>query len=106
MGENDPHNDFVRLLHDYGILGMLLYLSLLARLTVTGCKALSGDPFLNAIARLFLVSLVAVLILSFTGEPTRYPSAILYLLSLGALLFTLTRPSLHGSLKNEQALSS
>ena len=89
MGENDPHNDFVRLLHDYGILGMLLYISLLARLTVTGWKALGGGPFPNAVARMFLVSLVAVLILSFTGEPTRYPSAILYLLSLGSLMFVL-----------------
>jgi O-antigen ligase len=89
VGENDPHNDFVRLLHDYGIIGMLLYVSLLARLTVTGWKALGGGPFPNAVARMLLVSVVAVLILSFTGEPTRYPSAILYLFSLGSLLFTL-----------------
>jgi O-Antigen ligase len=106
VGENDPHNDFVRLLHDYGILGVLLYLLLLVRLAVTGWKALSGEPFLNAIARLFIVSLIAVLILSFTGEPTRYPSAILYLFSLGALLFTLKRSSRPQSVANEHSLPS
>jgi O-antigen ligase len=86
MGENDPHNDFVRLLHDYGILGVLLYVILLGRLAVIGWKTLHLSPFSNAVARMFLVSLPAVLILSFTGEPSRYPSAIMYLMSLGSLM--------------------
>ncbi len=93
MGENDPHNDFVRLLHDYGIVGMVLYIWLLWRLAVSGWRGLRSGPFPDGVGRVLLVSLLAVLILSTTGEPTRYPSAILYLCSLGSVAIVLERSS-------------
>jgi hypothetical protein len=86
MGENDPHNDFVRLLHDYGAIGVIAYFVVLWRLVARARRFKGSSPFLDAIARMFLVSLVAMLILSFTHEPMRYPSAVWYLFSLASIL--------------------
>jgi O-antigen ligase/polysaccharide polymerase Wzy-like membrane protein len=93
MGENDPHNDFVRLLHDYGAIGIFAYLTVLWRLTTRARRFRGSNTFLDGIARLFLVSLVALLILSFTGEPMRYPSAVWYLFSLASILCYFDTPT-------------
>ena len=89
MGENDPHNDFVRLLHDYGLLGVLAYLAALTRLCAIAWKLRNTTAFADGLARVFLVSLAAMMILSFTGEPMRYPAAVWYLFALASVLVTL-----------------
>jgi hypothetical protein len=63
------------------------------RVAVTAAyMVVAGAPFPNAVARMFLISLLGVVILSFAGQPTRFPIAILYLLSLGSLMFVLGPP--------------
>jgi O-antigen ligase len=86
--ENEPHNDFIRILHAYGLIGLVLYLSLLLKFLQAGLRSRnSASPFHRGLGRILLCSLAGILLLSMTAEPMRYPTSIWYLFALGSALF-------------------
>ena len=91
---NEPHSDYIRILHAYGLVGFGLYVSMLFQFFRKAIRRL-GDPdaFPRAVARIVLVVLVAVVLLSITTEPMRYPSAVWYLFALVSALYCVERPS-------------
>jgi O-antigen ligase len=83
---NEPHNDFIRLLHAYGILGLLLYLAILWNFfRDSWALRKSVDGFSQNVGNVLFVALTAVLLLSITAEPMRYPTGIWYLFVLGSV---------------------
>jgi O-antigen ligase len=89
LSPNEPHNDYIRILHAYGIVGLVLYLSILAQFFRRAIHHLrSPDGFARSLAQIMLPILAAVLLLSLTTEPMRYPTAVWYLFALGSALFT------------------
>jgi O-antigen ligase len=86
--ENEPHNDFIRILHAYGLVGLCLYLSVLATFLRSALRSRNSIyPFHRGLGRVLLCSTVGVLLLSLTAEPMRYPTAIWYLFALGSTMF-------------------
>lgn len=84
--EDEPHNDYIRILHAYGLAGVCLYLSLLtAFFRESLLLRSSSDAFRREIGRILLCSLVGVLLLSVTMEPMRYPTAVWYLFALSSI---------------------
>jgi O-antigen ligase len=84
----EPHNDFIRVLHAYGAIGLILYLFILALLLRRIFQLLSSqDEFTRSLARTNLLILVAILIFSMMIEPLRYPAGAWYLFALGSALF-------------------
>jgi O-antigen ligase len=89
LSPNEPHNDYIRILHAYGLVGLVLYLSILTQFFRRAIHHLhSADRFARSLARVVLPVLAAVLVLSLTTEPMRYPTAVWYLFALGSALFT------------------
>jgi O-antigen ligase len=89
--ENEPHNDFIRILHAYGLAGFLLYLSLLAVFVRQSLRLLKyPDPFRLGIGRVFACSIAGILLVSVTAEPMRYPTSIWYLFAIGSVASFLT----------------
>jgi riboflavin transporter FmnP len=90
IDSTEPHNDFIRVLHAYGAVGLLLYVSILALLLRKTVSLLhSRDEFPRLLARIILLVLVAILTLSMMIEPLRYPAGAWYLFALGSTLFCL-----------------
>lgn len=88
LSPNEPHNEFIRILHAYGILGLVLYLSVLAVLFRRSLLLLrSSDEFGRTLGKIVLAALASVMLLSMTAEPMRYPTAVWYLFALGSALF-------------------
>ena len=88
LSPNEPHDDYIRILHAYGLVGLSLYLSILVAFWRRAIRLLqSGNLFARDLARIMLPVLVGVIILSVTTEPMRYPTEIWYLFGLGAALF-------------------
>jgi O-antigen ligase len=88
LSPNEPHNDFIRILHAYGIVGLLLYISILALFLRRALQLLkSCDSFPRTLALVTLPALIAVVILSITTEPMRYPTAVWYLFAVGSAMF-------------------
>jgi O-antigen ligase len=86
FAENEPHNDFLRVLHAYGLIGLFLYLSILAAFFRTAIRLqTSTHPFRIAVGRIFFCSLAGIFLLSLTTEPMRYPTGIWYLFALGSV---------------------
>ncbi len=84
---NEPHNDFIRILHAYGLIGLGLYLGiLLTFLQHSLCLRRVGDPFLHRLGSLMVVVLVNIVLLSMTTEPMRYPTGVWYLFALGSVV--------------------
>jgi len=78
--ENEPHNDFLRILHAYGLAGLLLYLGLLFVFLREGLRLRgSGVPFQRRTGGILVSSLAGIVLLSLTTEPMRYPTGIWYL---------------------------
>jgi O-antigen ligase len=96
----EPHNDYIRILHAYGIVGLLSYLSVLSLLLRRSIQLLnSSDEFQRTLARIMLLALLAVLIQSVMMEPMRYPTGVWYLFAMGSALFCVKRtPSPNESL--------
>jgi len=85
LSPNEPHSDLIRLLHAYGFVGLVLYLSILAAfLKVAVSIRRSKSQFCMMLGTLLHLALFGILALSFTSEPSRYPSAISYLFLFGA----------------------
>lgn len=89
LSPNEPHNDYIRILHAYGLLGLVLYLSILTQFFRRAIHHInSPDRLARSLARVLLPILVAIGLLSLTTEPMRYPTAVWYLFALGSALFT------------------
>ncbi len=89
LSPNEPHNDYIRILHAYGLLGLVLYVSILIQFFRRAIHHLHcPDSFGRSLAQVMLPILAAVLLLSLTTEPMRYPTAVWYLFALGSALFT------------------
>jgi O-antigen ligase len=93
LSPDEPHNDFIRILHAYGIVGLALYVSILGQFFRKAISMLR-DPevFPRCLARIVLLALVSVVLLSITTEPMRYPSAVWYLFALASALYCVERP--------------
>jgi O-antigen ligase len=88
LSPDEAHNDYIRILHAYGLVGLLLYLSILVAFWRRALQLLrSTNSFARELARIMLPALVGVMILSVTTEPMRYPTEVWYLFGLGAALF-------------------
>jgi O-antigen ligase len=85
--ENEPHNDFLRMLHAYGLAGLLLYLGLLVVFLREGLRLRgSGVPFQNRAGGILVASVAGIVVLSLTTEPMRYPTGIWYLFVLASVV--------------------
>jgi hypothetical protein len=88
LSPEEPHNDFIRILHAYGLAGLVAYLSILVLFFRKCLQHLrSANEFARDLGSVVLPMLVAVALLSMTTEPTRYPSGVWYLFALGGALF-------------------
>jgi hypothetical protein len=88
LSPNEPHSDYIRILHAYGIAGFAVYLSVLGHFCAVAIRRLrSADPFARALGQMLLPMLAAFALLSFTTEPLRYPGASWYLFATAAALF-------------------
>lgn len=84
----EPHNDYIRILHAYGLVGLLLYLSVLWLFLRRALQLLhSGEEFPRMLARIMLLALLAIFIQSMMMEPMRFPTGVWYLFAMGAALF-------------------
>ncbi len=84
----EPHNDYIRILHAYGLVGLLLYLSILWLFFRRALHLLrSRDEFPRMLARIMLLALLAIVIQSMMMEPMRFPTGVWYLFAIGAALF-------------------
>ncbi|MFZ3331523.1 MAG: O-antigen ligase family protein [Candidatus Acidiferrales bacterium] len=96
---NEPHDDFIRLLHAYGLLGLGLYFVILWK-CFRDSRALqkSRDHFSREVGNIFIVALAAILLLSITAEPMRFPTGVWYLFALGSVASMLRhRVGVHGA---------
>ena len=98
LSPDEPHDDYIRILHAYGLLGLVLYLSILTQFFRRAIHHTnSPDRFARSLARILLPVLVATVLLSVTTEPMRYPTAVWYLFALASALFTIeTKAKLSG----------
>jgi O-antigen ligase len=84
----EPHNDYIRILHAYGIVGLLLYLSTLVLFFKRALRLLrSTEEFPRRLARIMLLALIAIVIQSLMMEPMRFPTGVWYLFAIGAAMF-------------------
>jgi O-antigen ligase len=82
----EPHNDFIRILNAYGLIGLGLYLAILWRMLRQALSLRrSADAFSRTIGNLLITSLAAIGLLSVTSEPTRYPTVAWYLFTLASV---------------------
>ena len=85
----EPHNDYIRILHAYGAVGLAVYLSTLAIFLSRTLQMLrSTAEFPRMLARILLLALLAVFIQSMMMEPMRYPTGVWYLFAIASALFS------------------
>lgn len=88
----EPHNDFIRILHAYGAVGLLLYLSVLALfLKRTLLLLRSSDEFSVSLALIMVLALIAIFIQSMMMEPMRFPTGVWYFFAIASALFCVER---------------
>lgn len=84
---DEPHNDFIRILHAYGFLGLGLYITILFSWFRRSFQVRRAqDVFARQVGTLLSVVLVGVILLSITTEPLRYPTGAWYLFALGSVV--------------------
>lgn len=82
---NEPHNDFIRILHAYGFIGLGLYLAILFSFFRQSLRLRHMlDYFLHHLGNLMIVVLMSIILMSIVTEPTRYPTGVWYLFALGS----------------------
>lgn len=88
FSNHEPHNDFLRLLYTYGVLGLLLYLSILLAFLgmALHLTKMTASCFERNLAYLMLMGVLSIAILSITVEPMRYPTSVWYLFALGSVV--------------------
>lgn len=87
---DEPHNDFLRVLVTYGVAGLTCYLLLVGSIVRSAWRTMrraGGDDAL--IGRAVVLGVLAIVVLSLTAEPLRYPSAMWLLLILGTYVASL-----------------
>jgi O-antigen ligase len=81
----EPHNDFLRILFAYGVVGLGLYLSLVFAFLISAIRLrLRKDYFHKNLGNLMIVIIAMILLLSLTNQPMLYPSAALYFYAFGS----------------------
>jgi O-antigen ligase len=89
---NEPHNDFLRILHAYGFIGLGLYLTILVSSFGRGLRLWrTQDGFAREVGILGLVAMVGVILLSVTTEPLRYPAGAWYFFAFGSVVMSVYR---------------
>ena len=84
---NEPHNDFIRILHAYGLIGLGLYLVILFSFFWKSLRLRRlQDHFSHHLGNLMIVVLTSIVLLSITTEPMRYPTGVWYLFALGSVV--------------------
>jgi len=84
---NEPHNDFIRILHAYGLIGLGLYLAILFSFFWKSMRLRRmRDRFSHYLGNLMIVVLTSIVLLSTTTEPMRYPTGVWYLFALGSVV--------------------
>lgn len=84
---NEPHNDFIRILHAYGLIGLGLYLAILFSFFWQSLHLRRmRERYLKHLGNLMIVLLTSIVILSMTTEPMRYPTGVWYLFALGSVV--------------------
>jgi len=84
---NEPHNDFIRILHAYGLVGLGLYLTILVSFFWQSLYLRRRqDVFSRDLGNLMIIILVAIVLLSITTEPMRYPTGVWYLFAIGSVV--------------------
>ncbi|MBI2165010.1 MAG: O-antigen ligase family protein [Chloroflexi bacterium] len=98
-GRADAHNDFIRILVDNGVIGLLLYLWLMVALFRPAYQLMRrGSQEVSLAAISLLVMGVGYLIMSLTGRPTLFPPFTWFLWGLAGVL--------HGIAAKERAPAS
>ncbi|HEU5408279.1 MAG TPA: hypothetical protein VFU48_10965, partial [Nitrospira sp.] len=88
----EPHNDYIRILHSYGAVGLLSYLFVLALLIRKALHLLSlEDEFASSLGGITLLILSAVLVESSVDEVLFYPAGAWYLFAIGSAMFCVPR---------------
>lgn len=84
----EPHNDYIRILHSYGAVGLLLYLFILALLITRAFHLLrSQDEFARSLGVTAILILFAVMVQSMMIEMLYYPAGAWYLFAVGSAMF-------------------
>lgn len=87
LESNEAHNDFIRILHAYGVLGLGLYFAIVSAFWRASRRLrASGEAYSHRLGSLLLVVLPAILFCSMTSEPMRYPTGVWYLFVLGSVV--------------------
>jgi O-antigen ligase len=86
---NEPHNDFLRILHAYGFVGLGLYLAILHRFfrAARRLRQAAAKTFDHDVGTLLLVVTIAIVLMSITTEPMRYPACVWYFFALASVAF-------------------
>jgi len=101
---NEPHNDFVRFLYTYGLLGLGTYVTILMNFLWSSLLLRRSSEFYpRQLGNVMLLVLLGVFLMSLTTEPMRYPSPVWYLFAFGAIVLVQRR--LQQSKLNEINLS-
>ena len=84
---NEPHNDFLRILHAYGIVGLSLYLLVLGGFAAIVRRLRKRPPggFDHDVGTLLLIVLFSTVVMSITTEPMRYPTYVWYFFALASV---------------------
>ncbi len=77
---HEPHNDFIRIMIQYGIIGVMLYISLMVGFMKKSLKYAKKEtnPTRKMIGILSFASGISLILYSMTIEPTRYPGFFWY----------------------------
>jgi hypothetical protein len=87
LTSNEPHNDFIRILHAYGFVGLGLYITILFSFFRKSLHLRrTSDHFSRSLGNVMIVVLMMIVLLSITTEPMRYPTGVWYLFALGSVV--------------------
>lgn len=92
-GYRDTHNYYIKVLAEMGVIGLLLYLAVLWKMTGTGLSLLraTDDPFWRGIALGFLAMMGSIIVSNFFGDRWTYQQLDGYLwIVLGCVIRGLT----------------
>jgi putative inorganic carbon (HCO3(-)) transporter len=92
-GYRDTHNYYIKVLAEMGVIGLLLYLAVLWKMTGTGLSLLraTNDPFWRGIALGFLAMMGSIIVSNFFGDRWTYQQLDGYLwIVLGCVIRGLT----------------
>jgi hypothetical protein len=84
---DEPHTDYLRMLYAYGITGLVLYLAILGGIVRRAIRLYrSCDEEYRLFGALGLVVVFAIIALTFTCEPIRYPTPAWYFFTIAAFV--------------------